>query len=94
MSKLKQTDTRKFQTPDGIDLPTEFWIVIFFDEIPGPQYKVYGRVGTLINAVEDHFGWAYVESKFGKKGPDYHIWHVDIAGGSVTPVEGPLWRPK
>jgi hypothetical protein len=87
---------RPLLTNDGsATISSEYWLVVFFDYVSGQQFKVYARVGSLINAVEDHFGWKQLAARYDNtKLPEYHVWYIDIKNGKATPVEDPLWRPK
>lgn len=90
--KVQQPDCKVLRTNEGDVIPGEYWLVLFFDRVGGMQYKTYGRLGSLINAVEDHFGYRYSRQGSDKGLPEFHVWHVDIIECTVKPVDGPLWR--
>ncbi len=65
----------------------EIWIVLFLEGYEAGRHKSYGRVGTLINAIDDHFGWAKAEDV-----PQYAVYHVNFDALTVKPVEKWPWR--
>jgi hypothetical protein len=71
----------------------EYWLVVFFDFVSGQKFRTYARLGSLINAVDDHFGWRKLHEIYGQQLPEYHVWHIDLNSGKAVPVDGPLWRP-
>lgn len=93
-TKYAEPGLKVLKTNQGDIVPGEYWLVVFFDRISGMQYKIYGRVGSLINAVEDHFGYRWQGGQESKEAdrPEYHVWHVDLLATTLRPVEGPLWR--
>lgn len=63
---------------------TEYWLVIFLEFSSGPQFKIFQRVGSLINAVEEKFGYADM--------PEHAVYWIRLDKLTVTPVEGPTYR--
>ena len=78
-------EANRFQNEDGSTISSEYWIVLFFDHY-GKQYNLYARVGSLINAVEDDFGY--------DEKPNYQVWRIDLAKEKVSIVGPPTWRPE
>lgn len=91
-TKYPEPGVKVLKTNQGDIVSGEYWLVIFFDRVGGTQYKIYGRLGSLINAVEDHFGYRWQEGRKEEDLPEYHVWHIDLLATTLKPVEGPLWR--
>jgi hypothetical protein len=90
--KAPPAEAKILRTNQGDVLSAEYWLVVFFDRVPGQQFKIYSRLGSLMNAVEDHFGWRWVEGRKEEDLPEFHVWHVDLIACTVKAVEGPTWR--
>jgi|GEM_PF-2112812 hypothetical protein len=67
-------------------VPTEFWIVLFFDWLPCSQFKCYTTIGGLLAGQKDNFGFSE-ERKL-----DHQVYHVSLEAGTSKPVGGPEWR--
>jgi hypothetical protein len=71
---------------------SEYWIVAFLpDPHTGYQQspKLYTRVGSLINAIDNRFG-------FGDdlQDDEFVVYHIDLSAGTALQVEAPTWRTQ